>query len=87
MKSDRRALLDKILEYHFACIKLNLYLDNNPYDEEALFQYDLYSKKLKKAKCNYEMEYGPLTNFGYMPSCYPWDWVNDPWPWDNEFYK
>ena len=45
MKSDRRALLDKILEYQFACIELNLYLDNNPNDERALCQYDIYSNK------------------------------------------
>ena len=35
MESDRRALLNQILEYHFACIELNLYLDNNPDDEDA----------------------------------------------------
>mgnify|MGYP000349830141 FL=1 len=33
----RRALLNQILEYHFACIELNLYLDNNPDDEDALY--------------------------------------------------
>ena len=37
MESDRRALLNQILEYHFACIELNLYLDNNPDDEDALY--------------------------------------------------
>ena len=36
MESDRRDLLNQILEYHFACIELNLYLDNNPDDEDAL---------------------------------------------------
>ncbi|CEO11506.1 spore coat peptide assembly protein [[Clostridium] sordellii] len=87
MKSDRRALLDKILEYQFVCIELNLYLDNNPNDERALCQYDIYSNKLKHAKCEYEKEYGPLTNFGSVPSSYPWEWVDNPWPWDNEFYK
>ena len=37
MESDRRDLLNQILEYHFACIELNLYLDNNPDDEDALY--------------------------------------------------
>ena len=42
MESDRRALLNQILEYHFACIELNLYLDNNPGDEDALCEYNMY---------------------------------------------
>ena len=42
MESDRRALLNQILEYHFACIELNLYLDNNPDDEDALCEYNMY---------------------------------------------
>ena len=42
MESDRRDLLNQILEYHFACIELNLYLDNNPDDEDALCEYNMY---------------------------------------------
>ena len=42
MESDRRDLLNEILEYHFACIELNLYLDNNPDDEDALCEYNMY---------------------------------------------
>ena len=30
----------------------------------------------------YEYEYGPLTNFGYMTSFDHDSWVNDPWPWE-----
>lgn len=87
MKSNSRELLDRVLEYHFACIELNLYLDNNPDDEYALNVYNEYSHKFMQAKCDYEDEYGPLTNFGYVPDSYPWQWVYNPWPWDNEFYK
>ena len=87
MEYDRNNLLNKILEYHFTCIELNLYLDNNPNDENALGDYNKYSEKLQRAKENYESRYGPLTNFGYVPSSYSWQWVCNPWPWDNEFYK
>ena len=87
MESDRRALLNQILEYHFACIELNLYLDNNPDDEDALCEYNMYFEKFRDAKFEYEDRYGPLTNFGYVPDCYQWEWVDNPWPWDNEFYK
>ena len=87
MEYDRNNLLSKVLEYHFACIELNLYLDNNPNDENALNDYNKYSEKLQRAKENYESKYGPLTYFGYVQDCYEWRWVNQPWPWHNEFYK
>ena len=87
MKSNRRELLARISEYHFACIELNLYLDNNPNDINAIQSYNEYIDKFMQAKCAYEDEYGPLTNFGYVPSSYSWQWVDNPWPWDNEFYK
>lgn len=87
MEYDRNNLLNKILEYHFACIELNLYLDNNPNDENALGDYNKYSEKLQRAKENYESQYGPLTNFGYVKDFCEWRWVNQPWPWHNEFYK
>lgn len=87
MRLNRRALLEKVLEYQFACIELNLYLDNNPDDKDALYKFNIYSTKYNDAKCEYEAKYGPLTNFGYVSSYYPWEWVNNPWPWDNEFYN
>ena len=87
MKSDRVELLNQILEYHFASIELNLYLDNNPEDEDALYEYNIYVERLQNAMYKYEKRYGPLTNFGYVQSCDYWDWVDNPWPWHNEFYK
>ncbi|MBP1853679.1 spore coat protein CotJB [Metaclostridioides mangenotii] len=33
----------------------------------------------------YENQYGPLTNFGYAPSRSPWQWNDEPWPWEKEF--
>ena len=56
-------------------------------DEDALCEYNMYFEKFQDAKYEYEDRYGPLTNFGYVPDCYQWEWVDNPWPWDNEFYK
>ena len=39
MSLNRRELLERISEYQFACIELNLYLDNNPRDKKALDSY------------------------------------------------
>ena len=61
MKSNKKELLNRLLEYQFACIELNLYLDNNPHDENALDSYNTYLCKFMQTKEAYECEYGPLT--------------------------
>ena len=81
-KSD---LILKIQELTFACVDLNLYLDNHPDDAAAINMYNSFSKQLNEAMRSYECKYGPLTNFGYGKSNCPWHWVEDPWPWENKF--
>lgn len=85
MSLNRRELLERISEYQFACIELNLYLDNNPRDKKALDSYNRYCDKFTQAVCDYESKYGALTNFGYESSEYPWSWISEPWPWDKSF--
>ena len=56
MESDRRALLNQILEYHFACIELNLYLDNNPDDEDAYVNTTCILKNSKMLSLNMKID-------------------------------
>ena len=84
-QSNKSDIILKIQELTFACVDLNLYLDNHPDDTCAINMYNSFSKQLNEVIRNYESKYGPLTNFGYAPSQYPWQWVCDPWPWDREF--
>ena len=79
---DRRALLRQIQEVEFAALELNLYLDTHPQDQNALAQYNNYARQLNMLKQQYEMSYGPLLNFGFSPSQYPWRWLESPWPWE-----
>ncbi|ENY8918551.1 TPA: manganese catalase family protein [Clostridioides difficile] len=65
MLLNRRELLERISEYQFACIELNLYLDNNPRDKKALDSYNRYCDKFTQAVCDYESRDGALTNFGH----------------------
>lgn len=83
-QGSRNELLTKVQELSFACLDLNLYLDNHPDDKNAVNTYNSLCIQFAKAKCAYESNYGPLTNFGYAPSNYPWQWVSEPWPWDKE---
>jgi spore coat protein JB len=82
--SERSELINKIREYEFATVDLNLYLDNFPQCQQALAAYNTFTSKLIELKKEYEMKYGILTNFGYAESQMPWSWINDPWPWEIE---
>lgn len=86
MKQESRSeLMARVQELCFACLDLNLYLDNNPDDSNAVSMYNKLSNQFEQARCAYESRYGPLTNFGYAQSRCPWQWVDQPWPWDREF--
>ncbi|MFZ5967900.1 MAG: spore coat protein CotJB [Bacillota bacterium] len=85
MHKERLEILKKIQEFEFACIDLNLYLDTHPTDQRALMDYNMYSNQLLMLKRQYENMYGPLMNFGFSPSQYPWRWIDEPWPWQIEY--
>lgn len=79
----RHQLLKQIQELEFAALDLNLYLDTHPKCQEAIVDYNKVTCELEKAKTIYQMNYGPLANFGEATSGYPWTWVEEPWPWEN----
>lgn len=81
-ESNRYKMLRKIQELEFAAVDLNLYLDNHPHNQQALADYNCITQNLMDMKKQYEMAYGPLTNFGYSQSKAPWGWVSEPWPWE-----
>ena len=83
MSNNREMLLDKIRAYEFAALELNLYLDSHPNDRRALADFNNYAKQVAALKNEYERVYGPLINFGFGFSRYPWQWICDPWPWEN----
>lgn len=85
MKHDRVELLKRIQEAEFATLELNLYLDTHPLDQNALMQFNQLSSQLLMLKQQYEMSYGPLLNFGFSPSQYPFKWLEGPWPWERQY--
>jgi spore coat protein JB len=84
---ERRQLLLQIMAEEFTAVELNLFLDTHPEDKKALHIYNETVERLQELKQRYEDRFGPLTNFGYAPSDFPWQWVNEPWPWEINFAK
>ncbi|AKL94437.1 spore coat peptide assembly protein CotJB [Clostridium aceticum] len=82
---ERMILMRKIQDVEFALTELQLYLDTHPFDQKALMDFNCYSQQLLMLKQQYEMSYGPLLQYGFSPSPYPWKWLDSPWPWEEEF--
>ncbi|KAB3534857.1 spore coat protein CotJB [Alkaliphilus pronyensis] len=83
--NERAELLLQIQEAEFAAVELQLYLDTHMYDQKALMEFNHYSNLIATLKHEYEMKYGPLLNFGFSPSQYPWRWLESPWPWEEQY--
>ncbi|WP_438431869.1 spore coat protein CotJB [Gorillibacterium sp. sgz500922] len=75
------ALLGKLQAVDFALVELTLYLDTHPLDLAAVRQFNQLSAERWELARAYEMQYGPLLQFGLSMSREPWDWADAPWPW------
>jgi spore coat protein JB len=83
--SHQAKMLKEIMSYEFTAIDLNLYLDTHPQDMTALGEYNRVSQHLMKLKQAYMQQHGSLANFGCATSQYPWQWIDEPWPWQIEY--
>lgn len=83
--NEQAQLLEELMKYEFSAIDLNLYLDTHPNDAQALNHFNSLTRRIAMIRKTYQRDFGPLLNYGFCPSQYPWRWVNDPWPWEVEF--
>lgn len=81
-KNEQQTLLYQVMQYKFALIELNLYLDTHPNDTEALNLYQQYLQIEKQMCEKYESMYGPLTLDSEYVGKNTWVWKNSPWPWE-----
>ncbi|TYQ14673.1 UNVERIFIED_CONTAM: spore coat protein JB [Acetivibrio alkalicellulosi] len=81
---NRQELLKQLTAIDFMAVDLQLYLDTHPNDREALMRYNTIVTQSNMLKSTYERLYGPLCSFRSC-SQYPWQWINDPWPWHYSF--
>lgn len=86
MSCDRLDLLKKIQCYHFAAYDMLLYLDTHPTDKKAFQMFKELVSKMNELKCQYEKEFGPLSQFATAEQdCF--NWLENPWPWEKEANK
>ena len=79
INNSKDMLMYDIQKYSFAAHDLNLYLEINPSDKEALRLYNEYNNKTDTLIKEYESCYGPINLMGTID---PWTWIDEPWPWN-----
>ena len=80
--NEREALLKKLSAYAFAAYDWNLYLDTHPDDVQAIKMFRKMSDKAKELCSEFENKFGAITAEN-VPDSQSWEWINNPWPWDN----
>lgn len=80
INSEQEEMLMKIGEDSFMMHDLNLYLDVNPNDSDALQKFREYRDKLNQEIINYERKYGPLDIKSEVNNNENFNWVSN-WPW------
>ena len=68
--------------YDFAAHDLELYLDVNPNDVNAIKLRAEYVNMYKQALDQYEQNFGPITETSQMLAKSPWAWNTKKWPWE-----
>lgn len=81
-QNEQEALLYQVMQYKFALIELDLYLDTHPNDSEMINLYNQYLNIEKQMSDKYESMYGPLTLDSDYLNKNTWVWKNSPWPWE-----
>ena len=78
---NREKLMRKIAMYDFALLELHIFLDTHPNDVNAANKLEEYSRKSQSLRKDYEEKYGPISTQSENGN--RWDWISNPWPWDN----
>ena len=79
---NKMELLKQISAAKFMMEDLGLFLNTHPTDKETIVEYNYYVKEWRALKETYEMNFSMLSDDSL--SSYPWQWINEPWPWEND---
>ena len=78
---NRRELFEYINQISFAVDDVKLFLDTHPGNQKALEYFQKYKEKRIEALKEYAEVYGALTVDTVSENSDCWNWINEPWPW------
>ncbi len=82
MSKEQEKLLNKLQVCDFVLTEAALYLDTHPNNSMALDYYNKHNKMREEILAEYVEKYGPISK-GENKSKNNWEWVSNPWPWEN----
>ena len=83
-KTEQQKMLRDLQAITFAAHDLNLYLDLNPTDQSMATLFNDYRRRKEELTREYEEKYGPMTVGSESMEASTFEWVNSPWPWEEE---
>lgn len=82
---DRENLLKRLTMLDFMAVDMQLFLDTHPDDTNAIAKYNSIIREADNLRAQYEKSVGPLFSFRSYSSTENFQWVDNPWPWENKF--
>ena len=76
-----KSLKNHFVEKEDAVNDVKLFLDTHPENQKALDYFQKYKEKRIEALKEYAEVYGPLTVDTVSENSDCWNWINEPWPW------
>ena len=73
-------MLSEIRELQFSVLETNLYLNTHPEDMNVLNLHNSLARDLCDLMLEYQRKYG-LLKANFPGADYPWQWIEEPWPW------
>ena len=80
--NSRAMLLKRLQVCDFVLTEVGLFLDTHPNDKEALAYYHKYLDLKQETQTEFTRRFGTVSRYEPKNSD-TWDWVDNPWPWDN----
>lgn len=80
MNNRKMDLKKELSMVHMMLEELQLYLNTHPSDRNALSKRNAFAKQLKILKDEYNKY--DMINQDDSLSQYPWQWIDEPWPWE-----
>lgn len=81
----KKELLKRLTILDFLSVDLQLYLNINPEDTDAIAKYNSVIKEADAIRAMLEKMDFPIYSFRSYSNDSKFSWVDNPWPWENEF--
>lgn len=81
--NEKESLMRCLMQTNFILDDMKLYLDTHPNDKEGMEIFENARIKRNEYLRQYESKFGPITADS-ASTCGRWDWIDNPWPWQNE---